>query len=122
MTRKCSQSANGVYSGANRCCFKHTCKYVSGTMQKCCALCCFKQKLDPEVQRMRRNQSALQYERRHRELKGRVERLEEDLQVRGDRLYADSAEIGIVGGVHDGMRFPGPAKVKVVAFLEVLSY
>ena len=90
--------------------------------KKCGALCCFKQKYDAEVQRMRRNQSALEYERRHRELKGRVERLEEDLQVRGDRLYSESAEIGIVGGIHDGMRFPGPAKVKVVAFLEVLSY
>ena len=71
---------------------------------------------------MRRNHSALQYERRHRELKGRVERLEEDFQVRSDRLYSESAEIGIVGGIHEGMRFPGLAKVKVVAFLEVLSY
>jgi hypothetical protein len=95
--------------------FRAQCKKVG-------ALCRFKQKLDPQVQRMRRNHSALQYERRHRELKGRVERLEEDFQVRSDRLYSESAEIGIVGGIHEGMRFPGPAKVKVVAFLEVLSY
>jgi hypothetical protein len=48
--------------------------------------------------------------------------LEEDFQVRSDRLYSESVEIGIVGGIHEDMRFPGPVKVKVVAFLEVLSF
>jgi len=88
------------------------------------AHCRFKQKLDPVAQRIRRNHYDLQYQRLHRELKGRINRLEEDCEVFGDRLYSQSSEIGIVGddsGIREDMRFPGPAKVEVVPFQAIIA-
>ena len=88
------------------------------------AHCRFKQKLDPGTQRIRRNHYDLQYQRLHRELKGRINRLEEDCEVFGDRLYSQSSEIGIVGddsGIREDMRFPGPAKVEVVPFQAIIA-
>ena len=89
------------------------------------AHCRFKQKLDPGTQRIRRNHCDLQYQRLHRELKGRIKHLEEDCEVFGDRLYAQSSEIGIVGGddsgIREDMRFPGPAKVEVVPFQAIIA-
>ena len=88
------------------------------------AHCRFKQKLDPVAQRIRRNHYDLEYQRLHRELKGRINRLEEDCEVFGDRLYSQSSEIGIVGddsGIREDMRFPGPAKVEVVPFQAIIA-
>ena len=87
--------------------FRRACKKV-GTPR-------FKQKLDPEIQRIRRNHSDLQYQRRHRELNGRIARLVEDLRASDDRVYADSGDIGILcsnshNGAHEDMVFPARMK------------
>ena len=57
-------------------------------------------------------------------MNGRINRLEEDCEVFGDRFYSQSSEIGIVGddsGIREDMRFPGAAKVEVVPFQSIIA-
>jgi hypothetical protein len=75
--------------------------------------CCFKKKLDPEVQRTRLKRVQAGRDA----LRAMIKRLEQE-QFH-DHLYADSAEIGLCGDkcgtdIHQDIIFPNTSKVAVV--------
>jgi len=75
--------------------------------------CCFKKKLDPEVQRTRLKRVQAGRDA----LRAMIKRLEQEQF--DDHLYADSAEIGLCGDkcgtdIHQDIIFPNTTKVAVV--------